>query len=54
MLPTVLFTATLFLPAALTGSPFLLTELSTYVGPGRGRHRRGARGRHAARGGVVR
>jgi hypothetical protein len=46
-----LFTATLLLCAASTATNYALTEARAFAGPGRGRHRRVTRGRHAARGG---
>ncbi|WP_157857472.1 hypothetical protein [Streptomyces yerevanensis] len=47
----ILFTAVLLLPFATAAGPFALCEARDYVRPGRGRHRRVVRGRHAARGG---
>ncbi len=50
MAPT-LFTAALLLPFVPTAGPFTLTAARDCVRPGRGRHRRVTRARHAAHGG---
>ncbi len=46
----ILFTVVLLLSFATAAGPFALLEARDYVRPGRGRHRRVAHGRHAARG----
>ncbi len=46
-----LFTAALLLGAAPTITSYALSEVRSCTEPGRGRHRRVVRGRHAARGG---
>jgi hypothetical protein len=47
----IVLTVGTLMPFAALAGPFSLWEVRDCVGPGRGRHRRIVRGRHAARGG---
>jgi hypothetical protein len=51
VLPPLLFTAVLLLCLGVAGGPLMVSEVRVCARPGRGRHRRILRGRHAARGG---
>lgn len=54
MLPIILFASVLSLPTAVLGVPSFRGEVIACMRPGRGRHRRIDRSRHAVRGGVRR
>jgi hypothetical protein len=46
-----LFTAVMLMCLGVAGGPLMVSEVRVCARPGRGRHRRILRGRHAARGG---